>query len=76
MNPKTNAVTRRTLLRGFGAAVALPYLEIMGGRTAAAESGAKEPRRLACFYIPGAINRHTWFPKDTGRDYTLAAARV
>jgi Protein of unknown function (DUF1552) len=74
MNPKTNAVTRRTMLRGFGAVVALPYLDVMGGTTAAAESGAKEPRRLACFYIPGAINRHTWFPKDTGRDYTLAAA--
>jgi len=34
----------------------------------------REPRRLACFYIPGAINRHTWFPKDTGPDYTLAPA--
>lgn len=72
MNPKTHSITRRTFLHGFGAAIALPYLDIMGGRALAAE--AKEPRRLACFYIPGAINRHTWFPKDTGRDYTLAEA--
>lgn len=74
MNPKTHSLTRRTLLRGFGATLALPYLEAMGGRTLAAEAGAAEPRRLACFYIPGAINRHTWFPKDTGPKYTLAPA--
>ncbi|MBM3981921.1 MAG: DUF1552 domain-containing protein [Planctomycetes bacterium] len=74
MNRKTHSISRRTLLRGFGAALALPYLEIMGGRTCAAEAGAKEPRRLACFYIPGAIGRHTWFPTDTGPKYTLAPA--
>jgi len=72
MNPKTNPITRRTLLRGFGATLALPYLEIMGGSTQAATTGEKEPRRLACFYIPGAIARHAWFPKDTGFKYTLA----
>ncbi len=72
MNPKTNFITRRTMLRGFGAAIALPYLEIMGGQTVAAGEGAKEPRRLACFYIPGAIGRHGWFPTDTGPKYTLA----
>jgi hypothetical protein len=74
MNSKANTITRRTLLRGLGAVIALPYLEVMGGRTLAADTGAKEPRRLACFYIPGAVNRHTWFPKDAGRDYTLADA--
>lgn len=74
MNPKTDFITRRTLMRGFGATLALPYLEIMGGSTVAAETGQKEPRRLACFYIPGAIGRHTWFPADTGPGYTLAPA--
>lgn len=72
MNPKTNAFSRRTLLRGFGATLAVPYLEIMGGSTLAADSKVKEPRRLACFYIPGAIARHTWFPENTGPKYTLA----
>ena len=74
MNLKTHSVSRRTLLRGFGATLALPYLEIMGGATRAAEAGRKEPRRLACFYIPGAIGRHTWFPENTGRDYTISPA--
>jgi hypothetical protein len=74
MTTTSRTFSRRTLLRGLGAVIALPYLEALGGRTLAADTGAKEPRRLACFYIPGAINRHTWFPKDTGRDYTLADA--
>jgi Protein of unknown function (DUF1552) len=73
MNPKTHAITRRTLLRGMGAAIALPYLKIMG-RTVLAESGRgqPEPPRLACFYIPGGIDQYRWFPMDTGFDYTLA----
>ncbi|MGF1583358.1 MAG: DUF1552 domain-containing protein [Gemmataceae bacterium] len=71
MNPK-NPIDRRTLLRGFGATLALPYLEIMGGSTLAATTRQAEPRRLACFYIPGAIDRHGWFPVNTGRDYTIA----
>ncbi|MEZ6140572.1 MAG: DUF1552 domain-containing protein [Zavarzinella sp.] len=72
MNPKSYPMHRRTLLRGFGATLALPYLEIMQGTTLAKEHGTAEPRRLACFYIPGAIGRHGWFPKDTGPKYTLA----
>ncbi len=74
MNRKTYWITRRALLRGFGATMALPYLEIMGGQTLAAEASAKEPRRLACFYIPGAIGRSTWFPTDTGKGYTISPA--
>lgn len=71
MNPK-NPVNRRTFLRGLGATLALPYLEIMGNCPAAAAARTGEPRRLACFYIPGAIGRHGWFPQDTGRNYMIA----
>ena len=74
MNSKTNAISRRTVLRGLGATIALPCLEIMSGRTAAAASGKRDPGRLACFYIPGAINHYNWFPKDTGFDYTISAS--
>ena len=60
------------MLRGMGALIALPYLEIMGGKTMAATTAGTEPARLACFYIPGGINHYNWFPKDTGRNYTIA----
>ena len=72
MNSKTFSLSRRTFLRGFGAALALPYLEIMSGATTAASTGQREPRRLACFYIPGGINHYDWFPENAGADYTLA----
>src|SRR5437764_171293 len=77
MNHKSSySITRRTVLRGLGATIALPWLEVMAGTAmgAAPPVPRKDPSRLACFYIPGAIGRHNWFPKDTGRNYTLAAS--
>jgi len=72
MTSKRNLISRRTVLRGLGATIALPTLEIMGGRTFAAAQGQRDPGRLACFYIPGAINHYNWYPEDTGFDYTIA----
>ena len=72
MNIKSKPLSRRTALRGMGAMLALPYLDIMGNKTLAAVSNQSDPSRLACFYIPGAINHYNWFPKDTGPNYTLA----
>ena len=72
MNAKSNPITRRTVLRGLGASIALPWLEIMSGKTLAAAQGQRDPGRLACFYIPGCINHYNWFPEDTGFDYTIS----
>lgn len=71
MNASTS-ISRRSVLYGLGATIALPVLEIMAGKTNAATKGQSDPGRLACFYIPGAINQYNWFPKDTGPDYTIA----
>ena len=60
-------ISRRAVLRGLGATVALPFLESLGAATPVVD-----PRRLACFYIPGGINPYHWFPKDTGPAYTIA----
>jgi len=69
---KPRSFSRRAILRGFGATLALPYLEVMTGKTVAATTGKADPARLACFYIPGGIARHAWFPKDTGKGYAIA----
>ena len=29
---------------------------------------------MACFYIPGGINRYGWFPEQTGADFTLGSS--
>lgn len=52
--------------------ISLPWLELMGGKTLAATAGRAEPGRLACFYIPGAINHYNWFPQDEGFKYTIS----
>lgn len=72
MNITTSSMNRRTLLRGMGASIALPWLEIMGSQTVQAASNRKEPSRFAAFYIPGCINPYNWYPKDEGSNYTIA----
>ena len=62
-------INRRMVLKGLGAFVSLPYLE-----SYAANKDKKEPSRLACFHIPGAISAGGWFPKETGLNYTPAAS--
>lgn len=56
-------LSRRTLLRGAGAALALPWLEGMAGATS---SASKPPIRLAFFYAPNGIVMQNWRPKETG----------
>ena len=72
MNLAKPHLNRRTMLRGMGASIALPWLEIMGSQTVAAASNRKDPSRLAAFYIPGCITPYGWYPKETGTDYTIA----
>jgi hypothetical protein len=63
-------LSRRTLLRGAGAVIALPFLESMipaGVRNARA---AGVPRsRLACIYIPHGCVMSRWMPSADGRDF-------
>ena len=63
-------LSRRTLLRGAGVALALPLLESMipAGMRRAAAAGA--PRsRLACIYIPHGCIMNRWVPTAVGRGF-------
>lgn len=68
-----HTLSRRTLLRGLGAAVALPWLEAMGPQSAWADQtpGAKSPTRLAFLYVPNGKNMADWTPQQEGADYEL-----
>jgi len=48
---KHNVLPRRSFLRGCGATLALPFLDVMQAK---AEKGSTAPRRLAFFYTPTA----------------------
>ena len=56
----TRHISRRTVLKGFGTALALPLLDAMQPlATAAKASGAaKPPVRMALVYVPNGV--HIW----------------
>jgi len=61
-------IDRRTVLKGLGATLALPWLDAMGTATswAAPASGATVPNRLAFLYVPNGKNMADWTPKAEG----------
>ncbi|MGB1708648.1 MAG: DUF1552 domain-containing protein, partial [Rubripirellula sp.] len=70
-------LTRRSLLRGTGAALALPWLEAMTQTKARASerddgSTSDAPIRMAALFVPNGVRQDQWTPKETGRDYELS----
>ena len=63
--PGTPSLSRRALLRGAGASVALPWLDIMA-RGAAGAATAKPPVRMGFFYVPNGIHMADWRPAAEG----------
>jgi hypothetical protein len=60
-------LSRRAVLRGMGAMVALPWLEAMMPRTLlGAPSPATAPRRMAFLYVPNGIDMANWTPAAEG----------
>lgn len=55
-------IPRRTFLRGMGAAVALPMLDVM----AVPQQKPKPPCRMVAIYTPIGMNMDTWTPKTEG----------
>lgn len=66
---KRQRLSRRTFLRGCGATLALPFLDIMASRTQAA---SRPPIRTAFFYIPNGVVQSTWNPTETGKGFQLS----
>lgn len=67
---------RRTVLRGLGASIALPWMEAMSDGSSILRSTSNldshSPQRVAFFYIPNGVVQSTWNPVDTGVDYALS----
>ncbi|HTA42197.1 MAG TPA: DUF1552 domain-containing protein [Bryobacteraceae bacterium] len=56
-------LNRRTVLRGLGATISLPFLDAM---TPAFASTTPSPVRAAWFYVPNGIDMRNWTPADEG----------
>jgi len=59
-------IDRRSLLRGIGAAIALPALDSMFPALA---GPVKTPRRLAVVYVPNGVIMKDWKPAATGTEF-------
>jgi hypothetical protein len=69
-------MSRRTLLKGLGSSVALPWLEVMSENaktisTAGSMAAGEIPRRTMFTYWGLGLEIRGFTPKDTGRNYTL-----
>jgi len=61
------AISRRTLLRGLGASVALPLLDAMlPAFTSFAKTAAQPAIRFGAVYVPNGVIPARWFPTGDG----------
>jgi len=65
-------ISRRTVLRGVGTAIALPWLEAMSPIVSlGAPKSDKPPVRIAFLCVPNGMHMPDWTPDKTGRDFDL-----
>jgi len=64
-------ISRRTLLRGAGAAIGLPLLDAMRPALAAPALPG-EARRIGVVYVPNGIMMNAWMPAGVGKEFTFA----
>src|SRR5262245_37155920 len=65
------SLDRRTVLRGLGAAFALPLLDAMVPALSAGAVGKLMPKRFGILYVPNGVILESWTPATTGKDYAL-----
>lgn len=71
--PRRFSLSRRTLLGGAGALIALPWLEAMApaGRRARAEDPKPPPLRALFYYLPNGIHMQSYTPATEGPGFEI-----
>src|SRR5437016_7240843 len=66
-------ISRRTWLRGVGAAMSLPWLESIsaGAPATGGQSLAEPPLRMAFLFMPNGVRPDFWTPPGDGEDYEI-----
>jgi Protein of unknown function (DUF1552) len=65
-------LSRRAVLRGLGATMALPLLDSMVPAFAGASAATKSPTRLGMFYAPNGTSMPFWLPKSYGANFPMS----
>jgi hypothetical protein len=69
----TKSLPRRTVLRGLGAAMALPFLDAMlPAFSLRGRAAAKTVHRFQTFYVPNGMAMEYWLPKGVGTAFELS----
>ncbi|MEQ9407640.1 MAG: DUF1552 domain-containing protein [Fuerstiella sp.] len=66
--------SRRTMLRGAGISMALPWLEsttVWGDESRPRQAGSSAPTRMAILFAGCGFHRHEWWAKGEGPDMEL-----
>jgi len=68
-------ISRRTMLKGVGASIALPLLDAMNPAATAwaATPAGSAPKRFAFIGFPHGAIMDRWSPAQTGRDYQMSS---
>jgi hypothetical protein len=75
MQTPRNTFSRRTLLKGIGVTMALPWLESISGwgsEVAASPAAAAHPKRFAVLFMGNGISPKNWWAKGSGADMELS----
>ena len=78
----TTEISRRTILKGLGVSMCLPWLDAMArpafadGKSEAAPNGPNSgdgpPIRMAALYMPNGVNAKSWLPEGRDGDWQLS----
>lgn len=68
---RSTGISRRTVLRGLGTAVALPWLEASLPRVARGAEAPKPPVRMAFLCVPNGMHMPNWKPDKEGTHFEL-----
>jgi hypothetical protein len=71
-NSQSHGITRRTLLKGVGVTMALPWLDSLCGWGAETTYPAAPPKRFAALFMGNGISPPNWWAKGSGADMQLS----
>lgn len=64
-------ITRRTVLRGVGTALSLPWLESIASAAPGAQNLTEPPLRAAFLFMPNGVRPDHWTPAGDAEDYAI-----
>jgi hypothetical protein len=65
-------ISRRKMLKGVGACIALPYLEAMSYPGFSSYDKVKAPVRSAFLFMPNGVHPDRWTPEKFGTNFELS----